>query len=267
MTNEQNRIPLLDHALDAPSVFTPDGLLDAVRAERNLSHERVPEVCILEFDGDLTDWLVDTGRAFRWHPWACFHTAMETIDVDGDPVGIVSRTIGGAYAVLVAEQLAASGAKVILGLTSAGRVSPHLRIPCLVVPTNALRDEGTSYHYLPPSENVEGDIELAAALRKALRSLDLTVEVGPVWTTDAPYRETAEQIEWHARNGILAVEMQAASLFAFGAARQVPCGIVAHVTNGTDHQEGDQFNKGTHERGFEVLAAMARAGRHYLLGR
>ncbi len=267
MTNEQNRIPLLDHALDAPSVFTPDGLLDAVRAERNLPHERVPEVCILEFDGDLTDWLVDTGRAFRWHPWACFHTAMETIDVDGDPVGIVSRTIGGPYAVLVAEQLAASGAKVILGLTSAGRVSAHLRIPSLVVPGIALRDEGTSYHYLPAAESVECDAGVAAILQEVLSSLGLPVASGPVWTTDAPYRETAEQIEWHARNGILAVEMQAASLFAFGAARQVPCGIVAHVTNGTDHQEGDQFNKGTHERGFDVLAAMARAGRHYLLGR
>lgn len=267
MANEQMHLPLLHHALEAPSVFTPDGLLDAVRAERNLPPERVPEVCVLEFDGDLTDWLLETGRATRWQPWACFHTTMETVEVDGARVGVISRTIGGPYAVLVAEQLAASGAQVILGLTSAGRVSPDLAIPSLVVPVNALRDEGTSFHYLPPAESVAGDAALAAVLRKELSGLGLPVVTGTVWTTDAPYRETAEQLERHASAGVLAVEMQAASLFAFGAARGVPCGVVAHVTNGIDHREGDQFDKGNHEAGYEILAAMSRAGRRYLRDR
>jgi hypothetical protein len=126
MLDMSPRIPLLDHAWDAPSAFTPEGLLEAVRTERNLPHERVPEVCVLEFDGDLTDWLVVTGNTRRWKTWACFHTSMEAVEVDGDDVGIIARTIGGPYAVLVAEQLAASGARVILGLTSAGRVSPDL---------------------------------------------------------------------------------------------------------------------------------------------
>jgi uridine phosphorylase len=64
-------------------------------------------------------------------------------------------------------------------------------------------------------------------------------------------------LERHARNGILAVEMQAASLFAFGAARRVRCGVVAHVTNGVDHSSADQFDKGTHQLGFEILKAMS----------
>ena len=87
---------------------------------------------------------------------------------------------------------------------------------------------------------------------------------GPVWTTDAPYRETAEQLELHARRGVLAVEMQAASLFAFGAARGVRCGVVAHVTNGVSHSEDAQFAKGAHELGFEILRSMCRAGRRCL---
>jgi uridine phosphorylase len=90
------------------------------------------------------------------------------------------------------------------------------------------------------------------------------VVTGTVWSTDAPYRETAEQLERHARNGILAVEMQAASLFAFGAARGVRCGVVAHVTNAVDHSSADQFDKGTHQLGFEILKAMSRAGRRCL---
>ncbi len=261
MSKDQTRLPLLQHALDSPSAFTPESLLEAVRTERKLPQDPVPEICILEFDGDLTDWLVAKGLATRWRPWACFHTSMETVEVDGERVGVIARTIGGPYAVLVAEQLAASGARVILGLTSAGQVSPGLRIPSLVVPSTALRDEGTSYHYLPAAEGVDADAGIVKALQNELGSIGLPVVTGPVWTTDAPYRETSEQLERHASNGILAVEMQAASLFAFGSARGVRCGVVAHVTNGSGHLPEAQFDKGTHQLGFEILKAMSRAGR------
>jgi uridine phosphorylase len=261
MSDEKRGFPLIEHALSAPSAFTPESLLEAVRIERGLPQDPVPEVCVLDFDGDLTDWLVATRRAKRWLSWACFHTSMEVVEVDEARFGLIARTIGGPYAVLVAEQLAASGARVILGLTSAGRVSPGLRIPSLVVPARALRDEGTSYHYLPAAQTVDGDAFLTAALQGELCGLGLPVVTGTVWTTDAPYRETAEQIERHASNGILAVEMQAASLFAFGAVRRVRCGVVAHVTNGVDHSSADQFDKGSHQLGFEILKAVSRAAR------
>ncbi|HYN15122.1 MAG TPA: hypothetical protein VES66_04950, partial [Terriglobales bacterium] len=83
---------------------TADSLVAAVRNERNLSPAAVPPVCVLEFDGDLTDWMVNAGHARVCKDWACFHTVMHTIDVDGTGCGIVARTIGGPYAVLVAEQ-------------------------------------------------------------------------------------------------------------------------------------------------------------------
>lgn len=264
MRGESKQFPLLQHALDAPSAFTPERLVEAVRTGRNLPPEPVPEICILEFDGDLTDWLLETGRGRRWRSWACFHTSMEAVEVDGQTYGVVARTIGGPYAVLVAEQLAACGARVVLGLTSAGQVSPGLEIPSLVVPSADIRDEGTSYHYLPAAERAGSDPEVAEALRGELGATGLPVVSGAVWTTDAPYRETAEQLERHAQAGVLAVEMQAASLFAFGAARGVRCGVVAHVTNGVSHGEAAQFDKGGHELGFEILRSMCRAGRRCL---
>jgi uridine phosphorylase len=104
-------------------------------------------------------------------------------------------------------------------------------------------------------------VGLTLALQKEFGGLGLPVVTGPIWTTDAPYRETAVQLEPHARNGILAVEMQAASLFAFGAGRGVKCGVVAHVTNGIEHSSEDQFDKGAHQFGFEILKAISRAGR------
>lgn len=258
----RDRIPLLEHPLEAPTTFTPEGLIAAVRAERGLACEPVPPICVLEFDGDLTDWLVSTGAAQPWKSWACFHTTMYSVEVDGVACGVVPRTIGGPYAVLIAEQLRASGARVVLGLTSAGRVSGSLPVPSLVVPTEAIRDEGTSYHYLPSGLSVVADADIANCLATGLQGLGLPVSRGTVWTTDAPYRETNEQLAKYSEQGVLAVEMQAASLFAFSLARRFPVGIVAHVTNAVDHDQ-DPFNKGSHTFARRLVETMCRAVKTY----
>ncbi len=260
----QSPLPLLDHPLQKASAFTPEALIAAVRSERGLPATSVPPVGVLEFDGDLTDWLVSNRGARPCSDWACFHTTMYTLEVDGFSCAIIPRTIGGPYAVLVAEQLAASGTQIIIGLTSAGRVSPTLPVPSLVVATRALRDEGTSYHYLPPEPIVESRSDVVEALLREVRTIGLPVSAGLVWTTDAPYRETLEQINQHAESGVLAVEMQAASLLAFGAARAVPVGVLAHVTNAIGHTE-EQFDKGDSQVGYEILQAICRAGRHMLV--
>ena len=256
-------IPLLEHALDEPTIFTPTELIEAVRRQRRLKAVPVPEVCVLEFDGDLTDELVACNQVRRYEFWPCFHTAMWAWQCGGQGCGIVARTIGGPYAVLVAEQLAVCGAKVIVGLTSAGRVSPLLPVPGIVVADQAIRDEGTSLHYLPPGEVVTGSSALAQALEAEVAHVGLPVRRGLVWTTDAPYRETARQTAGHARRGALAVEMQAASLFAFAARRGVATGVVAHVTNAPDH-EGEAFDKGPAVAQRDILAAICRAGYRYL---
>ncbi|MDX2149251.1 MAG: nucleoside phosphorylase [Bryobacteraceae bacterium] len=255
---------VLPKPCSAPTAFKPEDLLASVREVRNLPRTDVPEVCLLEFDGDLTDWLAATGRSRVCDAWACFHTRMHLFDADGFEAGMVDRTIGGPYAVLVAEQLLASGARVILGLTSAGRIAPDLRLPAVVVAQSALRDEGTSHHYLPPADVVETDESLVRALYSELQGMEADTRIGIVWTTDAPYRETLEQIEGYRAQGVLAVEMQAASLYAFAQARGVACGVVAHVSNAVDHRGDGQFDRGGEETGFDLAVRMARAGRRWL---
>ena len=258
-------IPLLAHPLEESSAFTPEALLEAARVARSLPRDPVPPICILEFDGDLTDWLISTGAAKPWKSWACFHTAMHALEVEEVPCGIVPRTIGGPYAVLIAEQLKSSGAQVVLGLTSAGRVASSVPVPSLVVATAAIRDEGTSYHYLAATGSAVAHATLADSLLRGLRNLDVPVLSGAVWTTDAPYRETKQQLAEYARQGVLAVEMQAASLFAFGIARDIPVGMIAHVTNAIDHEQAP-FDKGSHEFSQWLLEAMCRAAKSFLGG-
>jgi len=139
-----NSLPLLQHALESASAFTPERLMDAVRAERGLANEGVPALCVLDFDGDLSDRLAEDGVTTPLLSWACFHTSMRVMDVDGLPCGIVPRTIGGPYAVLVAEQLWAAGAKVIVGITSAGRISSNVSLPSIVVVGRTLRSRPRS---------------------------------------------------------------------------------------------------------------------------
>jgi uridine phosphorylase len=262
MTSRTNP-PILDHALEQPSAFTAQSLIDEVRRTRKLPSCVVPPVCILDFDGDLTDWLVREGIAKVFSSWACFHTTMFSMELEGATCGIIPRTIGGPYAVLIAEQLQAAGAKLIIGLTSAGRVSPELPLPCLVVATSAIRDEGTSYHYLPPGGEVACQCPVIPLLERELIPAGWAVRSGKVWTTDAPYRETKVELKKWAAEGVLAVEMQAASLFAFGIARQASVASVAMVSNAVDHT-GEQFDTGSQEDGLRILEGIARAARSFL---
>ena len=259
------KIPLLDHNLNEESAFTASALMESVRSLRGMEQEALPKICVLEFDGDLTDWLVSQGLASQVADWACFHTNMYAVDCGGVRVGVIARTIGGPYAVLIAEQLHAAGVGLIVGLTSAGRIAPGLPLPCLVVASSAVRDEGTSFHYLSPEESVACPTAIVEELKRALQVTGWTVKSGRVWTTDAPYREPESAIQHWASQGVLAVEMQAASLFAFGFARQANVAVVAMVSNAVDHS-GEQFNTGTQADGWGILQAIARAGSAYLAG-
>lgn len=262
LTCDPSSLPLLDHPLHEPTVFRPEDLVQAVR-QRRLGAADMPEVCVLDFDGDITDALIGNHEVSPCDAWPCFHTSLRIWDFEGLRCGVIARTIGGPYAVLVAEQLAVCGIRVIVGLASAGRVGFRLPVPCVVVADRAIRDEGTSYHYLPASESVDAPPGIAEALEAEVSAIGLPVRRGLVWTTDAPYRETAEQIDRYAHIGALAVEMQAVSLFAFAAARKVAVGLVAHVTNTPNH-DGECFEKGSHDLQRDLVHAVRRGAHRFL---
>jgi len=250
--------PLLTHPLQEPTAFRAEDLVEAVRQQRGKGNGSIPPLGVLEFDGDLIDKLIARGEVRRCADWPCFHTDMWLWPKDEPRCGIVARTIGGPYTVLIAEQMAVCGMQAVVGLASAGRIGRELPLPGIVVADEAVRDEGTSLHYLAPSETVKADHVLAESLAGAMATVGLPVRQGLIWTTDAPYRETRSQIDHWASRGVLAVEMQAASLFAFGRARGVSTGLVAHVTNATDH-DGEPFHKGPEDADVAILAGIAQA--------
>jgi uridine phosphorylase len=125
----------------------------------------------------------------------------------------------------------------------------------------ALRDEGTSHHYLPASTFAESDHTLADRAFDGLAALPHAVHRGTSWTTDAPYRETEGSIAAARAQRALAVEMEAAALYAFSLVRGHPVLCFAHVTNQMARIEGD-FEKGEADgarSSLDVIAGSARA--------
>jgi uridine phosphorylase len=248
--------PILDNkSISSPSVFSPTALLREARRQKDLEAIDVPGICILDPDGDLVRTLRAAGRTTRFEGWPCYHTELDCFSLGGREVGIVGRVVGSSFAVLVAEELFASGCGLLVSLTSAGQIVPSGPPPYFVIIDRALRDEGTSYHYAPPAEFAEADARLVATASKAMSSHQPRCVVGSSWTTDAPFRETAEAIEAARDKGILAVEMEAAALYSFASAAGVRVLCLAHVTN-TMGQSGDDFEKGEADGTNEALAVL-----------
>jgi uridine phosphorylase len=250
--------PIIDHDTTEPAVFDPGNLLEGARRQKGLPVRRVPAGCLLDMDGELVDRLVASGRAVLEPAWPCFHTRLYRWAVEGAHLGIVGGTVGAPFAVLVAEELFASGCEALVSISSAGLVGSTARPPFFVVIERALRDEGTSYHYLPPSRFAEADPALADAVTRALAGSATPLLRGASWTTDAPFRESASLIAARQAEGILSVEMEAAALLAMGRAlgRSVAC--LAHVTNAMATRP-DDFEKGGHDGQEEALELCARA--------
>jgi uridine phosphorylase len=249
-----------DH--DAPSVFRPEALLREARRQRQLPAIAVPAICMLDPDGDVARHLKRNGAGRTHQGWACYHTELLAFYLDGiGEVGIVGCAVGAPFAVLVAEQLFASGCRLLVSVTSAGQINAIGPTPYFVLIDRALRDEGTSYHYLPASIFADApNTLLLDRVEQASRSLPEKLHRGSTWTTGAPYRETEAAIARARDLGTLAVEMEAAALYAFSATSGNSIVCFAHVTNSMAQTEGD-FEKGEADGAKATLAVVAAAAR------
>jgi len=254
---------LADKHYTAPSAFTPENLLREARRQKALATVAVPPVCVLDPDGDIVRRLVADGAARRDAAWACYHTELYRSVQDDVELGLVGCAVGAPFAVLVAEQLFASGCRFLVSMTSAGQLTPLRPPPYFVLIENALRDEGTSYHYLPPAPFSAAPNDVTSLMKGAFDKLRVPVERGATWTTDAPFRETAETIEAMQNRGLLAVEMEAAALYAFATAREKPVLCFAHVTNQMAQIHGD-FEKGEADGTVDALGVILAAARRFL---
>jgi len=243
---------------DQDSVFKPENLLREARRQKGLQDCAVPVVCLLDPDGDLFSYLLRHGRATQNNCWVCYHSKLYTFQIDEIEIGIIPYVIGSAYAVLVAEQLFVSGCKSLLSITSAGIVNQPDTDKKYVLITSSVRDEGTSYHYLPADHPATLNSHTSELFIASSNEPECPYITGASWTTDAPYRETASAIRQMQEQQIYCVEMEAAALYALSEARQYNIVCFAHLTNSMAQTPGD-FEKGVEFGSLDTLSLVKYA--------
>ena len=238
-------VPLLQrHDYAEASAFRPENMLREARRQKRLQSGLVPSVCILDPDGDIVDYVRSDAGAVLSKVWACYHTKLWEYEADGVRYGVIGHAVGASFAVLVAEQAFVSGCKLLIGISSAGQIHKLGPPPYHILIDKALRDEGTSYHYLPPSMWSEADPALITLAERTFAHSHGHVHRGSTWTTDAPFRETESVIASRAATGVAAVEMEASALYAFARSTGHAVLCLAHVTNQLGRVEND-FEKGS----------------------
>ena len=136
------------------------------------------------------------------------------LEAAGEKLCVAIAFCGGPGAAVTLEELRAMGCRKFIVCGGAGCIVPGSMLGALMLPAAAVRDEGTSYHYLPPAREVPCGEDALRAAREGLRALGVPFVEGKTWTTDAIYRETPERIALRREEGCLTVEMEAAAFFA-----------------------------------------------------
>jgi uridine phosphorylase len=210
-------VPLDSGKYDRPSIVSPEALAAHGLESGAYAEVPPPRAAILCYHRGLAQRLL-AARAHVKVPGFFGDTYL--LDETDRTVALVADFgIGAPVAAVMLEDLVALGCRRVASIGTCGGMDPSLAVGDLVLCTGALRDEGTSHHYLPTGEPALPDAELTARVAEALDARGEPFHRGDAWTTDAPYRETADEVRRHVAAGVPVVEMEAAALFAVGRVR------------------------------------------------
>ncbi len=212
-----------------------------INPEAVVGEVKLPEHFVVTFFKEALTHLFEEGRLDKLGTFRS-----ETVDiplyktrVDDRDVGVCLGYVGAAASAALLEELIASGAKKFLVCGGAG-VLTDSPLGTLFLPSAAVRDEGASYHYLPPSREAVCDPLALTALKKAFDHHGIPYREGKTWTTDGVYRETREKTDLRRAEGCLTVEMEAAAFFAVSRFRGVR---LAQILYGGDDLSKTEWDK------------------------
>jgi len=147
-------------------------------------------------------------------------------------IGIIGNFgVGAPIVSTLMEEFIAFGVKRFLSIGEAGSLQKDLKVGCIVVCEKAIRDEGTSYHYLRPSKYIDASKSMIEKIKKVLNNSKTKYKIGTTWTTDAPYRETLSEIKKYKKENVLTVEMEASAIFAIAKYRKVEAGAIFTISD------------------------------------
>jgi uridine phosphorylase len=242
------------HAQEA--MFSPQDFWDYLKKRRGVTKLKPPESVILCYQRSLMKYILDKHKTTRDN---VYHSGMYLLEETGGKVAVMGGFgIGAPAAVTVFEELVALGVKKFISIGSAGTLQKDIRIGDLIVCERAIRDEGTSHHYLKPSKYAYASKELTIKIKKTLDSLKCKYTAGTSWTIDAPYRETLAEARQYQKEGVATVEMEASALFAVAQYRKVELGALFTISDSlADMQWKPKFHLKKTDKGLEIIYRVA----------
>lgn len=217
---------------------TPAALIEPGEVLKQLD---MAEHCVLCFFQEVIGRLREEGRLrlVRNLVSEIGHNPVYEMEVDGKRLALCHPGVGAPLAAGFMDELIALGCRKFIACGGAGVLDGDLTLGHLIVPTGAVRDEGTSYHYLPPGREVEASPQALSAIEQILKRDNVVYVMGKTWTTDAVYRETKAKIQLRRAEGCLTVEMEAAAFFAVAQFRGV---IAGQILYGGDDVSSESWN-------------------------
>ncbi|MBN2148549.1 MAG: nucleoside phosphorylase [Anaerolineales bacterium] len=217
---------------------TPEAFIEPSKVVRPRD---MPEHCVICFFGDVISDVVEqyNGKVLVENRWEDGPHPIYEITYHGQRLAIYHPGIGAALAASLLEETIAFGCRKFIACGGCGVLAKNVAAGGLVVVSAAVRDEGVSYHYLPPSQEVIAHEKGVIALASLLNAHGIPHQVGKTWTTDAPYRETPLKIARRREQGCLVVEMEAAGMMSVAQMRNV---IFGQVVYGGDDLSGETWD-------------------------
>jgi uridine phosphorylase len=258
-------IPLFADKYRSPSLFKPGDFLSYMKKNGLIGDaEKAPGSVIFSYQRSLFDF-VTRQHPVRF-PKGYFNHHLAYLEETGGEVAIVGRFgIGAPAAIAMLEELVAFGARSFISIGTAGSLVRTILPGDIILCSGALRDEGTSYHYVPGGGVALPDESMTDALRGAFEADRVPYETGISWTTDAIYRETLPELESFVKRGAVVVEMEASALFTVARYREVPMAACFTVSDSlTETAWQPEFLSRDTDAGLEKLyqAAIAALRAH-----
>ena len=201
-----------------------------------------PEVCITTFSANMIDRLAESrdGKKIAELCSANGNLPGYEIRYGGKRIAVFLSRVGAPACAAGLEEIIAMGAKKIVMFGCCGVLNQSAVQDKIIVPVSAVRDEGTSYHYMPASEEIHAETSSVNILKNSLKKCGMSYVTGKTWTTDAVYRETQSVIEERREQGCLAVEMECSAALAVTQFRKIP---FVQFLYGADHLHADRWEQ------------------------
>ena len=219
----------------------------------------IPSHVVLCFFQDVIAKVVDEhgGRVIDHLVSEVGRNPVYELELDGRRLALVHPGVGAPLAAGFLEELIARGCRSFVACGGAGVLVPDVALGHAIVPVAAVRDEGTSYHYLPPGAEAVPTAEAVEAIVATLEHHHVPHVQAMTWTTDAIYRETREKMARRVALGCLTVEMEAAAFFAVAAFRGVTFGQLLYAGDDLSGDAWDQRGWDEHADGRELMFRLA----------